>query len=147
MKADRAVNNALLASDIRVSVGRLRRRLVAQRGDETAPSLGAMAVLGALGRHGPMTVGELAAYEQVRPPSMTRTVTALERAAWVRRVPDAHDGRVTWVELTDHGRDLVAADQQARDAWLARQLRALEPEEREVLRRAAPILAMLSRHD
>ncbi|MGW3615001.1 MarR family winged helix-turn-helix transcriptional regulator [Micromonospora sp. NPDC005163] len=106
-----------------------------------------MAVLCALDRHGPMSVGELAAYEQVRPPSMTRTVTSMEKAAWVRRVPDSLDRRVTWIGLTDHGRDLVAADRQARDAWLVRQLRALEPEEREVLRRAAPILEMLSRQD
>src|SRR4051794_25527946 len=62
-----------LASDLRTTVMRLARRLRQQRSD-TSLSLGQIAALGTLDRHGPMTPGELAAHERVQPPSMTRIV-------------------------------------------------------------------------
>jgi DNA-binding MarR family transcriptional regulator len=135
---------AALASQMRISVGRLRRRLVAERDHEAVP-ITAMAVLCALDRYGAMSAGELAAHEQVRSPSMTRTLRILEQQDCVSLAAHPNDGRVRVVELTDHGRQLVLADRQARDAWLACQLDGLPPEQREVLARAVPILEMLSR--
>jgi len=147
-EAERTVSlrTATLAADLRISVARLRRRLVAEP-DRASLSLGAMAVLGALGRYGRLSVGELAARERVRTPSMTRTLNCLERQGIVRREPHPHDGRVVVVGLTDQGRHAVGADRAARDAWLAQQLRALAPEEREVLRRAVSLLERLARCD
>lgn len=144
MKTQSTEETAALAAQIRVSVGRLRRRLVAERDPESVP-IPAMAVLCALDRHGAMSVGELAAHEQVRPPSMTRTIRTLEEQRRVRRTPHPDDGRVIVVELTESGRQLILAERQARTAWLACQLRRLPPEERQVLARAGTILDMLSR--
>jgi DNA-binding MarR family transcriptional regulator len=137
--------DAQLASELRVSVARLHRRVIAERDPDSPLSIAAMAVLGALHRNGELTVGELAAHEHVQPPSMTRTVTSLELAGCVIRTPHANDGRSVLVSLTDHGREQLLKDRWQRDAWLARRLDELSPEEREVLVLAAPILEALSR--
>lgn len=137
-------DTAALASQMRISIGRLRRRLAAERERGSVPIAG-MAVLCDLERNGAMSPGELAEREQVRPPSMTRIVHALEDEGCVRRTAHPGDGRVTLVELTDRGRQLVLADREARDAWLSCQLDALPVEERDVLAQAVPILEVLSR--
>ena len=142
--AHAARTDAGLASELRLSVMRLRRRLATERHPDNELSLGAMTVLGCLFRHGDLPVGELAARELVRPPSMTRTVNALADLGQVERRPHDTDRRLVVVHLTDLGRATVLADRRRRDAWLARRLRDLTPEEREVLRRAAPLLERLS---
>ena len=139
-----ARTDAGLASQLRLSVMRLRRRLVTERDPDNELSLNTMAVLGSLHRHGALTVGELATLERVQPPSMTRTVTCLEELGHVSRRKHETDGRQVVVELTDTGRETVLADRQRRDAWLARRLSELTPHERAVLREAAPILERLS---
>ena len=139
-----ARTDAGLASQLRLSVMRLRRRLANERHPDNELSINAMAVLGSLHRHGEMTVGELAAFERVQPPSMTRTVTCLEEAGHVARRPHDTDGRQVLVSLTDLGRETLLADRRRRDAWLARRLAELTPDERAVLREAAPILERLS---
>jgi DNA-binding MarR family transcriptional regulator len=139
-----ARTDAGLASELRLSVMRLRRRLANERHPDNELSLNAMAVLGSLYRHGELTVGELAALERVQPPSMTRTVTCLEDGGHVARRPHATDGRAVLVVLTDLGKETLLADRRRRDAWLARRLAELTPDERAVLRQAAPILERLS---
>ena len=136
--------DAGLASELRLSVVRLRRRLIGERDPNNDLSLGAMAVLGCLHRRGALQIGELAAHERVRPPSMTRTVTALEAEGYVERRSDGSDARVVVVHLTDRGRATLLADRKRRDAWLACRLRELSAEERSVLRAAAPILERLA---
>jgi DNA-binding MarR family transcriptional regulator len=139
-----ARTDAGLASELRLSVMRLRRRLANERHPDNELSLNQMAVLGALYRNGDLTVGELAAHERVQPPSMTRTVNCLEEGGYVARRPHETDGRQVVVALTGSGRETVLADRARRDAWLAMRLRDLTPEERTVLRRAAPILERLA---
>ncbi|MEQ6903619.1 MarR family transcriptional regulator [Nocardioides sp. YIM 152588] len=139
--------DAGLASELRVAVMRLRRRLVAERDPGNPLSIGATAVLGVLFRNGDTGVGELAASERVQPPSMTRTVNALAAGGYVERRPHPEDGRQVVVRLTEQGRATLLADRARRDAWLARGLAELSPEERDVLRRAAPILDRLAHHD
>lgn len=139
-----ARTNAGLASQLRLSVMRLRRRLANERHPGNALSLGAMAVLGSLYRHGELTIGELATLERVQPPSMTRTIKCLEGDGHVARRPHDTDGRQVVVALTETGTRTVVADRRSRDAWLARRLSDLSPQERAVLREAAPILERLS---
>jgi DNA-binding MarR family transcriptional regulator len=142
-----ARTDAGLAAELRLSVMRLRRRLAYERHPDNELSLGAMAVLGCLYRHGELSVGELAAQERVQPPSMTRTVNCLEEGGYVARRPHDTDRRQVVVVLSDLGRETVLADRARRDAWLARKLADLSAEERAVLRRAAPILDRLSQKD
>ncbi|MDA2809672.1 MarR family transcriptional regulator [Nocardiopsis sp. RSe5-2] len=141
---DPAPNSPGLEADLRVAVGRLARRLRAQRPD-TSLSLGQGAVLFTLARHGQMTPRALADHEKVQPPSMTRIISALEERALVRREPHPQDRRQHLVDLTEQGRTLVRQDTRRREEWLARRLAELEPEERETLREAAEILDRLSR--
>ena len=143
-----ARTDAGLASELRLSVMRLRRRLTNERHPDNELSINQMAVLGCLYRHGgAMTVGELAAAERVQPPSMTRTVNCLEEGGYVVRRPHESDGRQVVVELSDQGRTRLIADRDRRDAWLAQRLRELTPDERAVLRQAAPILDRLAQKD
>ena len=117
----------------------LLRRL--RREDATsglsAPRLSALSVL-VFG--GPLTLGELANAEQVRPPTMTRLVTALEADGLVTREPDASDGRVTRIRATPNGRTLLLRGRARRVAALTAEVRALAPDEREVLDAAVTVL-------
>ena len=142
-----ARTDAGLASELRLSVMRLRRRLSNERHPDNPLSMGAMAVLGCLFRNGDLTVGELAALERVQPPSMTRTVNALEAGGYIKRRAHETDGRQVVVVLSEQGRTTLLADRARRDAWLARRLRDLTPEERDLLRRAAPVLERLANSD
>jgi DNA-binding MarR family transcriptional regulator len=143
-----AKTDAGLASELRLSVMRLRRRLANERHPDNELSLNQMAVLGCLFRNGgALTVGELAAAERVQPPSMTRTVNCLEESGDVVRRPHETDGRQVVVELSDTGRARLLADRDRRTAWLTQRLHELTPEERAILRKAAPLLEHLAHLD
>ena len=142
-----ARTDAGLASELRLSVMRLRRRLAGERHPDNELSLGAMAVLGCLFRNGDLSVGELAGMERVQPPSMTRTVNALADGGYITRRAHETDGRQVVVVLADLGRETLLADRARRDAWLACRLRDLTSDERDTLRRAAPILERLANSD
>jgi DNA-binding MarR family transcriptional regulator len=142
-----ARTDAGLASELRLSVMRLRRRLSNERHPDNPLSMGAMAVLGCLFRNGDSTVGELAAHERIQPPSMTRIVHALQDGGFVSRRAHETDGRQVVVSLSEQGRTTLLADRARRDAWLAQRLRDLTPSERDTLRRAAPLLERLASAD
>ena len=135
-----------LASSLRVSVARLSRRLRTETGGEggAAVSIGGISVLGLLFREGERTLGQLAAAERVQPPSMTRTVNCLEQEGLVERSAHPTDGRQVVVRLSAKGEELVRAERRRRDAWLTKRLLELTPEERQLLRQAAPLLDRLS---
>jgi len=132
-----------LASALRLSVAKLSRRLRAERDPDNELSVGQLCVLAALFREGEQTIGWLAANERVKPPSMTRTVTNLEEGGYVVRRPHDSDGRQVLVSLAPKGEATLLADRRRRDVWLAQRLRELTPEERSLLRQAAPVLEKL----
>lgn len=136
-------SDAGLANALRISTARLARRLRSQRVDATLGST-QLAALATLDRHGAMTPRELADHEKVQPPSMTRVIAEMERRGLVSRSPHPADGRQVILTATEQGQTLLKAERQRREAWLAKRLRELTPEEREVLRAAAPILEKLS---
>jgi DNA-binding MarR family transcriptional regulator len=137
------VADAALASSLRICVRRLARRLRLERsGDDR--TLNQLAVLGTLDRRGPLSVGELAATEKVKPPSMTRTVACLEEAGLVTRRPHDTDRRQVVVELTSAAHAVLADDRRRRDAWLTKRLGALDADELELLHRVAPLLERLA---
>jgi len=129
-----------LASDLRVVIGRLIRRL---RAEHRFP-LTQAAVLGRLDREGPQCIGELAASESVRPQSMSQTLAELEAERLIARSPDATDGRRTRIELTQHGRDALRGERARREGWLAQAIGEFTPEERESLADAVNLLKRLS---
>lgn len=140
-----------LAEELRISIARLSRRLrtlrPASAGEGTASplSLTQFAALAAIERNGSMTPRELADHEKVQPPSMTRVIAFLEERGLVARRPHPTDGRQVVLNATDAGAALLRDERRRKEAWLARRLGELTEEEREILRRVAPILDKLSR--
>ena len=132
-----------LASSLRLAVMRLARRMRAERAD-TSLTLSQIAALATLERHGPLTPGELAAQEKVQPPSMTRLAASLEAAGLVTRTAHPSDGRQVLLAVSPEGTALLKEDRRRREAWLAQRLRALDPEDRAVLHKAAAILDRLA---
>ena len=113
---DVATDSALLASELRLILGRLIRRM---RSEGRIP-IAQLAVLGRLDRGGPATVSALATAERVRPQSMSQTVSELEADGFVTRRPDPTDRRQLLVELTDAGTAALADERRHREGWLAR---------------------------
>jgi DNA-binding MarR family transcriptional regulator len=108
----------------------------------TAPRLSALSVV-VFG--GPIALGALAAAEQVRAPTMTRLVAALEADGLVVREPDPRDGRGVLVRATPAGRQLLEVGRTRRTSALVRQLSSLAREDLATLCDAAAILERLSR--
>jgi DNA-binding MarR family transcriptional regulator len=122
-----------------MAIMRTSRRLRQERStDDVTP--GQYSVLAVLDRQGPLTPRELAAFEKVQPPSMTRTVAALADLGLVGRTEHPTDGRQVLVSLTPEGQVVVRETRRRRDAWLARRLAELTPAERETLAAAAALL-------
>ena len=92
----------------------------------SAPRLSALSVV-VFG--GPLTLGELARAEQVRPPTMTRIVTGLEKDGLVKRSGDPHDRRLTHIAATSKGRKILAAGRARRVEKLASAVSRLKRKE------------------
>ncbi|GLW11889.1 MarR family transcriptional regulator [Microtetraspora sp. NBRC 13810] len=137
-------SDAGLASALRVSLARLNRRLRRQSavGALTPTQL---AVLAAVERHSAITPGELAELEKMQPPSMTRVVAVLDQRGLITRTPHPTDRRQVSLGVTEQGSALLKEERRRKEAWLTQRLKELTPEERSVLRAAAPILEKLSR--
>jgi DNA-binding MarR family transcriptional regulator len=121
-----------------VAIHLLRRvRRVDEATGLTAAKLSALSVV-VFG--GPIALHALAAAEQVRPPSMTRTVRELEADGLIARVADEADRRVTRVCATPKGKRLLQRGRSARIGLLAEWLRGLDRAELAVLDRASTIL-------
>jgi DNA-binding MarR family transcriptional regulator len=137
-----------LATALRISVSRLARRLRVERlmPELAEPALSdtQLAALATLERHGAMSPGDLAEHEKVQPPSMTRVIAALVDWELVTRAPHPTDRRQVVLTVTPAGRSLVQKVRRRKEAWLARRLAELSPQERATLREAAPILEKLS---
>ena len=89
---------------------------------------------------GPIRISTLARAEQVRTPTMTPIVAALERDGLVTREVDASDARAALLRATPKGARLMAEGRARRVARLAADLRALGASERAVLAGAVEIL-------
>jgi DNA-binding MarR family transcriptional regulator len=140
MPTSRSLDTARLASDLRVVLGQLMRRLRA----EHRFSISHGAVLGRLDREGPRSISELASAERIRPQSMAQTVSELEAEGLLARRPDAEDRRRWLVELTDAGRVVLAADRRKREGWLAQAIaEGLSDEEQWLLSDALGLLRRL----
>ena len=129
-----------LAGELRPAVFRLARHLRQARADDEELTPSQLSAMGVLLREGELQIGELAAHEQVRAPSMTRLVDHLEGRGLVRRSPSPSDKRACVVGLTEQGTELLHANRQRRNEWLAARLETLTEAERSTLRAAIPLL-------
>jgi DNA-binding MarR family transcriptional regulator len=107
----------------------------------SAPRLSALSVV-VFG--GPITLGDLARAEQVRPPTMTKLVQAFEAARLVKRTPDRDDRRIMWIRATPSGKRLLLKGRAARVRALAFRLKSFSREEVESLDDAARLLEFVA---
>jgi DNA-binding MarR family transcriptional regulator len=124
------------------AIGLLRRL---RREDDaigiTSPRLSALSVV-VFG--GPLTLGQLATAEQVKPPTMTRIVTGLEEDGLVERRADASDGRLTQIYATAKGRRILAAGRGRRVKTLARAVKSLDRQSRAELESGVRVLESIN---
>jgi DNA-binding MarR family transcriptional regulator len=134
------VKAAPLASDLRVVLGQMIRRLRA----EHRFSLSQGSVLGRLDREGQQSVSDLAMAERVRPQSMAQTVSDLEGDGLVARAPDPKDGRRALVSLTATGLTELREDRLRREGWLVRAIEELPAADQATVERAIVLLRQLA---
>jgi len=137
-KTGKPIGAGALAAELRVAVMRTSRRLRAEAASrEISP--GQYSVLAGI-LHSPLTVGQLAAREQIQAPSMTRIVNALAAAELVSREENPEDRRQVLVRITETGSAALLRARSKRTAWLAKRVAALTPQQRATLHEAAVIL-------
>ncbi|HKE91758.1 MAG TPA: MarR family transcriptional regulator [Gemmatimonadales bacterium] len=93
---------------------------------------------------GPRSIGALARAEQVRLPTMSRLVAALERDGLAARTPDPADGRASRVHPTARGRSVLHRGRARRVEALTRRLAQLPEADRALLSRAADLIEGLT---
>jgi DNA-binding MarR family transcriptional regulator len=115
-------------------------RRVRKRDTETGEGPARLSALSVLVFGGPMTLGQLAQAEQVKPPTMTRIVAGLEKSGLAERETDANDARRIRIHATAKGKKLLMRGRQARIEYLASHLQELNSEEMSALLDAVEIL-------
>jgi len=89
---------------------------------------------------GPKSLQQLAAAEQVRPPTMSRIVAGLEKQQLVERTPDAEDARKIVLRPTARGIELMQQARLRRITDLARRIAFLAPQQQKTMSDAATLL-------
>ena len=135
-----------LAHALRPAVMRLSRRLRQLRDPELDLGSNQLSAMAVLLNSGDQLMGDLAAEERVRPPSMTRIVNNLEERGYVARRPDPRDRRQCLVTLTPTGREILLDNRQRRDEWLSVRVAELDDDEQATLRSAVALLERIN-HD
>ena len=107
-----------------------------------APQLSALSVI-VVG--GPITLGELARAEQVRPPTISKLIVELEAQGLIEREPDPADRRIVRVRATASGSKVLHDGRQRRVAALVASLHSLSIRDRALLARALPVLERVAR--
>jgi DNA-binding MarR family transcriptional regulator len=127
-----------LPTRLRLAIMRLARRLRQQAEPDMTPSM--LSAMANIEYRQPVTLGDLAEAERVTPPTMTKIVGRLEEAGLVKRVVDTADRRIQRVSLTRDGVKLIARNRSRKNAYLARKLRKLEPDEVSKLEEAVGVI-------
>jgi len=132
-----------LADGLHSSAIHLLRRL--RRADtDTGLSPARLSALSVVAFGGPMRISDLARAEQVKTPTITPIVAALENDGLITREADERDARASVLRATAKGQKLMAEGRARRVATLTGELRRLPARDRDVLRRAVTVLQQLS---
>lgn len=137
-----------LAARLRMTVVRTSRRLrqeAAVGGSDLTPT--ATSALATVERHGPLTPSELAAIERIKRPTATRILRVLEEAGLVDRARDPEDGRSSLLSVNSAGRERLRRLRGRKNAYLARRMRDLPPDDLRTLERSAEILEQMLEGD
>ena len=102
-----------------------------------------LSALSVLVFRGEMMLGELAALEQVRSPTMSRIVDGLVQRKLAQRVSAPGDRRAVKLTATAEGRKLLFAGKARRVRALAKRMAGFSKEEIKTLQQAAEILGRL----
>jgi DNA-binding MarR family transcriptional regulator len=115
-------------------------RYAAREDPASGLSAARLSALSVLVFGGPKTLGELAAAEQVRPPTMTSIVQGLAEDSLVRRDADPDDGRVVRVTATAKGKRVLQSARRRRIASLAERLASLDSGEIATVKEGAELV-------
>jgi len=136
-----AVFTEELPTRLRLAIMRLARRLRQQSEPDMTPSM--LSAMANIEYRQPVTLGHLAEAERVTPPTMSKIVGRLEDSGLVTRTVDVDDRRIQRVSLSPDGAKLIARNRSRKNAYLARKLRRLEPEEVSKLEEAVGVIEKL----
>jgi len=140
--AEALVDTNELAGRLRFASARLIRHL--RRQDEGGLGATPTAALATIVNRGPITLGELAASENLSKPSITKVVERLEHDGLIARQSDAADKRVCRVKATARGVRQLEANRARRTAWLDARLRALSAADKARLAAAIDVVEKLT---
>jgi DNA-binding MarR family transcriptional regulator len=138
-KSEAAPDTARIADRLHSAAIHLLRR-VRKQDAATGEGPARLSALSVLVFGGPMTLGQLAATEQVQPPTMTRIVTGLEQGGLVQRKADPSDARRVRICATGKGVRLLQRGRKRRIEYLARHLEVLQDDELEAVKNAVQVL-------
>jgi len=128
------------ATRLRAVIRTLNRQAQADTGEDS-PTRSQQAALAWLEDRGPLSPGELATLERVRPQSIGQTVDTLAKRGWIKRTPHPDDRRQIVLSLTPAGRAAVHRGRTIRQAWFTEAMTTrLNAEERRTLIAAIGLL-------
>lgn len=126
---------------LRLVLLRLARRIRTRSSGTVTPSQ--LAVLGTIIRHERLTIGQIAEFEHVTPPSASKIVSALERMGFVERTTDPDDRRSTPITVTGAGLAYADEVRAAGRTWLADQFDHVPADDIATVAAAIPALERL----
>lgn len=126
---------------LRVVLIRVARRIRSRAHGDITPSQ--LAVLGTVINHQPLTNGQIAEHEHVRPPTSSKIVDALERAGLVERRADPADRRCVQITATAAGHAYADEVRAAGRTWIAEQIDSLDGADVRAIEQALPALERL----
>ena len=133
---------AELATELRLALIPLVRELRNQAGPDLPASI--VSALVTVMKEGPITLGELAVWEHVSQPMISKIAATIVEQGLASKEHDPTDRRVTRLEITAEGREQLDQSRTRKNAWLATRVAQLGPEETAALRAVLPVLDRLS---
>lgn len=139
------MNTSELSSSLRSVVSALHKGLRKQISPERTYSMTEIETIAHLARNSSLLPSELAALTKVRTQSMSQILKEMEAQGIVQRTPSVNDKRKVYISLTPNGMELVKKAQYHKDEWLKGVIeQSLSDSERELLKRALPVLQKLT---
>lgn len=135
----------VLAEDLRPVLRRLLRSLRRESRDHGVSPLQSLLLVAIVEQPG-IGVGELARQENLRGPTISGHIKAMQAAGLVGRTPpDPDDRRRVGLVATPAGHAVIAAMRRRRTDWLAQRLAGLSAEARRAIRTALEPLNEIGR--